>query len=456
MIKSVLRYSFILILSFFFSLALNAQKYENGLIDKTVAIVGNEMIMLSQLESEVQMMQIQGYSSDRNLRCEILENMMVSKIFLTQARLDSLNVNHDMVESSLNDRMNNVVTQLGGEKAAEDYFGKSLYKLRQEWREIFTEQSLTQEMQRKVSSSSEELTPKQVEHFYNKTPKEDLPVISTQYQLSQIVLYPDQEKAKIAVKERLLEFRERILNGEKFSMLASFYSEDPGSAVKGGEMGMASKSLFVPAFSDAAMSLKVGQVSPIVETEYGFHIIQLIEREGDMFNARHILLKPKYTEQDKQKAFKTLDSLKSAISSDSISFFLAARFFSQDPFTRTNGGLMSDENTGSSFFEKDQLKPSDYAAIKNLKVGEISAPFESVNNEGRGGNTIYKIIKIEKILPSHVATFKDDFNVLQNVANEKQSIDAINKFVSEKQKTTYIVIDPLFHGCDFEREGWIK
>lgn len=455
-IKSVLRYPLILVLTLFLSIAVNAQKYENGLIDKTVALVGNEMIMLSQLESEVQMMQFQGYSSDKNLRCEILENMMVSKLFLTQARLDSLAVNQDMVESSLNDRMSNVLTQLGGEKAAEEYFGKSLYKLRQEWREILTEQSLTQDMQRKVSSAIPELTPKQVEVFYKKASKDSLPIISTQYQLRQIVLYPDQEKAKMEVKERLLEFRERILNGEKFSMLASFYSEDPGSAIKGGELGMASKSLFWPVFSDAAMSLKVGQVSPIVETPDGFHIIQLIERNGDMFNARHILLKPKYTIEDKSKAFKTLDSLKRNILSDSISFFMAARIYSQDPFTRTNGGMMSDQYTGASLFEKDQLKPSDYAAIKNLEVGDISEPFESTDNEGRSGNTLYKIVKLEKIIPSHVATFEEDFNTLTNVANEKQSSKAIDKFISEKQKVTYIVIDPLFKGCNFDRDGWIK
>jgi peptidyl-prolyl cis-trans isomerase SurA len=301
-----------------------------------------------------------------------------------------------------------------------------------------------------------ELTPLQIKEFYEKTSKDSLPIISTQYQLSQIVKYPDTERAKVQVKEQLLEFRERILKGESFSMLATFYSEDPGSATKGGELGMASKTIFWPAFSDAAMALKEGQVSPIVETPDGFHIIQMIKKEGDMFNARHILIKPKYTIDDRTKAFKTLDSIKTAIVTDSISFFLAARIHSQDQYSRTNGGLMADQNTGSTLFEKDQLKPADYAVLKDMKVGDISAPFESLDNEGRSGNTIYKIIKLDKIIPSHVATFDDDFSILQNVANSAQAQKAIDKFLKDKIKTTYIVVDPLFHNCDFEREGWIK
>lgn len=432
------------------------QKYQNGLIDKTVAVVGNEMILLSQIEQEVEMLQFQGHYSDKNLRCQVLEQMLMSKIFYAQAKLDSLVANQGMVEANLDSRMNNVLTQLGGEAKTEEYFGKTLFELREDWRDIITEQSLTQEMQSKVQSSAVEMTPKEIKAFYEKTPKDSLPIISTQYLLSQIVMYPDRERAKVEVREQLLGFRERILKGENFAMLARFYSEDPGSANKGGELGMASKAIFWPAFSDAAMALKEGQVSPIVETPDGFHLIQMIKKDGDMFNARHILIKPKYTVEDRTKAFKTLDSIKTAILSDSITFFTAARIYSEDPYTRTNGGVMADQNTGATMFEKDQLKPSDYAVLKDIKVGDISDPFESTDNEGRNGNTIYKIVKLDKIIPSHVATFEDDFSVMQNVANGVQAKRAIDNFLDEKIKSTYIVIDPLFHNCDFERKGWIK
>ena len=435
--------------------SLNAQKYD-GLIDKTVALVGNSMILLSQVESEVNMMEFQGYISDRNLRCEVLENMMVSKLFYTQAQMDSLAVNPDMVDASLNDRINTILSRLGGEEEMEKYFGKPMHKLRQEWRETFVEQNLAQEMQQEVAGKVTEVTPKEVAQFYRRTPKDSLPVIPTQYQYSQIVLYPNVDRAKLAVRERLLEFRQRILEGEKFSLLATLYSEDPGSAMRGGELGMASKDVFWPAFSDAAMSLKEGQVSPIVETPDGFHLIQLIAKDGNMFNARHILLKLRYTAEDRDSAFIRLDSIRTVVMADSIDFQQAARIYSQDSKSRTNGGLVADAMTGAPFFDVDHLKPADYNVLKDMKEGEVSEPFESVDDEGRSGNTVYKIIRLEKIRPSHTATIDEDFNVLLDIATSQKKISAIEDFIKEKQATTYIVIDPLFQKCDFRREGWVK
>ena len=431
----------------------SAQKY-NGVIDKSIAVVGNEMIMLSQLEEEVQMMRASGMKSDRNLRCELLEAMMVSKLFLMQARLDSLTINNDMVETEMRNRVDQIRTQLGGDDEVEKYFGKPMYKLRQEWKESLQEQSLTQQMQGKIAGDIPELTPYDVEKYIESCDKEDLPVVPDKYQLSQICIYPDREAANLAVKERLLAIRERIINGEKFSTLARIYSQDPGSARRGGELGMASKSIFWTPFSDAAMSLKPGIVSQIIETPDGFHIIEVLEKKGDMFNARHILLKPEYTAEDRSTAFHTLDSLRTELLADNISFDLAARFYSEDPATRTNGGQMSDPNTGSSYFEIDQLKPQDYYAIRELKEGEISEPVESLDNEGRNGNTVYKIIKVDKILPSHTATFNNDYDLLLSQAKQAASSKAIDKFINSKIASTYIIIDPLFKDCAFDRDGW--
>lgn len=436
------------------SVSMLGQKYTGGLIDKSVAVVGNEMITLSQIESDVRMMMAQGMSSDRNARCELLENMMISKLFLMQARVDSLKVNKDMVEGNLSSRMDMLKTNMGGEKEVEEYFGKPVYKLRQEWRKQLEEQSLTQQMQANVASDIPELTPYDVQQYIERTDPEDLPVIPVKYQLKQICMYPDRNAANIAVKERLLAIRERIINGEKFSTLARIYSQDPGSARKGGELGMASKSIFWPVFSDAAMALKPGTVSQIVETPDGFHIIEVLEKKGDMFNARHILLKPEYTTHDREHAFHILDSLKTQIDSGNVSFELAARFYSEDLPTRTNGGQMADPNTGSSYFEIDQLKPQDYNAIKDLKEGEVSNPVESLDNEGRNGNTIYKIIKVEKILPAHTATFTNDYSRLLEDAKQELSMKSIDKFIEEKIESTYIVIDPLFKDCVFDKEGW--
>lgn len=432
----------------------SAQKYPDGIIDKTIAVIGNEKITIAELEEEIQMMQAYGMGSDKNARCEALEDMMVAKLFLMQARVDSLTINNDMVETELRNRLDNVKTSLGGEEGVEEYFGKPIYKLRQEWREALQDQSLTQQMQSKISSNIPELTPYDVRNYVDSIDKDDLPMVPIKYQLSQICVYPDRDAANLAVKERLLAIRERIINGEKFSTLARLYSQDPGSSRKGGELGMASKSIFWPVFSDAAMSLKIGVVSQIVETPDGFHIIEVLEKKGDMFNARHILMKPEYTSVDREKGFKMLDSLKTELLNEAVTFELAARFYSEDPATRTNGGQMSDPNSGSSYFEIDQLKPQDYEAIKNLKVGEISAPIESLDNEGRSGNVVYKIIKVDKILPAHTATFQNDYDLLLQQAKSQMSMDAINKFINSKIKTTYIVIDPLFSDCQFDREGW--
>ncbi len=438
-----------------FAIEVSAQKYPDGIIDKTVAVVGNEMIMISQLEEEVQMMRAYGMMSDKTGRCEILEQMMASKLFLMQARLDSLAVNNDMVEGELRNRIDNVRTQLGGDDEVEKYFGKPLYKLRQEWREAITDQTLTQQMQQEISSKIPELTPYDVQQYVDATDKEDLPLVPVKYQLSQICIYPDREAANLAVKERLLAIRERIINGEKFSTLARIYSQDPGSARKGGELGMASKSIFWPAFSDAAMALKPGVVSQIVETPDGFHIIEVLEKKGDMFNARHILLKPEYTTEDRENGFRILDSLKTELGNKALTFELAARFYSEDPATRTNGGQMADPMTGSSYFEIDQLKPQDYAAIKTLKEGELSEPFESLDNEGRSGNTVYKMLRVDKIIPAHTATFNNDYNMLLEQAKQKKSMEAIDNFIDSKIKETYIVIDPIFKDCNFEREEWL-
>ncbi|MBQ9652866.1 MAG: peptidylprolyl isomerase [Bacteroidales bacterium] len=441
------------------SVTLSAQKY-NGIIDKTVATVGGETILLSDLESEVQQRRAYGMGSDRDARCEVLEAMMESKIFLMKARIDSLTVNSDMVEGNMTQRIDWFRTQLGGDEEMEKYFGKPLYKLRQEWKKALEEQSLTEQERFQVADKIPEVTPYDVKTYMDTTAKEDLPVVPQKYQLSQICIYPDREAAAVAVKEKLLSLRERIMNGERFATLARIYSEDPGSARRGGELGMASKSIFWPAFSDAAMALRPGVISQIVETPDGFHIIEVLEKKGDMFNARHILLKPQYTADDREKAFSRLDSLKTKIQEKEITFEMAARFFSEDPASRTNGGQMADPATGSSYFDIDQMKPADYAAIKDLKEGEISEPVESLDNEGyqqgRSGNLVYKIIRVDKIIPAHTATFEKDYTqILDKVTNAKQ-IEAIDAFLEDKIKETYIVIDPMFRECEFSREAWNK
>ena len=439
--------------------AAGAQKY-SGLADKTVAIIGGEFVMLSDIEQEVRMMRARGYASDKAMRCDILEQILANKLILSQARVDSLVVNYESVNANLNDRISSLLTDLGGEEAVEEYFGKSVNRLREDWRKQLEEMSLTQQEQSEIAKGIPEVTPYDVKQYMDTTSKANLPMIPAQYQMSQICIYPDREAAKMAAKEKLLEIRERIVSGEKFTTLARLYSQDPSNARTGGDLGMANKSSFWTSFSDAAMALKPGMVSNIVETPDGFHIIEMISKKGDMFHARHILIKPEYTSEDMEKAYAKLDSLKTEILAGNISFEQAARRFSEDPSTRTNGGQMADPNSGSSYFEVDQMKPADYKAIASLKEGEISEPFTSTDNEGRGaftidgGNLVYKIIRLDKTIPAHTANFDKDYDVLYKTVVVGKQNAAIDDFIARKNKESYIVIDPTFEDCEFSREGW--
>ncbi|MGM9788000.1 MAG: peptidylprolyl isomerase [Candidatus Cryptobacteroides sp.] len=439
--------------------AAGAQKY-SGLADKTVAVIGGEFVMLSDIEQEVRMMRARGYASDKAMRCDILEQILANKLILSQARVDSLVVNYESVNANLNDRISSLLTDLGGEEAVEEYFGKSVNRLREDWRKQLEEMSLTQQEQAEIAKGIPEVTPYDVKQYMDTTNAAKLPLIPAQYQMSQICIYPDREAAKLAAKEKLLEIRERIVAGEKFSTLARLYSQDPSNARTGGDLGMANKSSFWTSFSDAAMALKPGMVSNIVETPDGFHIIEMISKKGDMFHARHILIKPEYTSEDMEKAYAKLDSLKAEILAGNITFEQAARKYSEDPSTRTNGGQMADPNSGSSYFEVDQMKPADYKAIASLKEGEISEPFTSTDNEGRGaftidgGNLVYKIIRLDKTIPAHTATFDKDYDVLYKTVVVGKQNAAIDDFISRKIKETYIVIDPMFGDCEFSREGW--
>ncbi len=432
------------------ALPLSAQ---DGLIDKVVAVVGGEMILNSDVESEVMMMRVQGVVSDKNLRCEVFENLLLQKLLLAQARIDSLKADDGMVDEQIERRVRMILAQLGGEKAAEDYFKKPMFKLKQDWREPMREQILTQLMQQQLMKDAP-ISPSDVSRFYKKTNKDSLPIIPDQYVIRQIVITPSATDARFEVREQLLSLRERILNGEKFNTLAVLYSEDDASARRGGELGLMSAQDFVPAFADAAISLKPGQVSQIVETEYGFHIVQLISKEGnDMFNARHILLKPKYDADQRQNAFTKLDSIADLVRKDSLTFDKAAIYYSMDAKTNLNGGLVVNEQTMTPRFEKDQLNPIDYNVLRNMKPGDISHPFEAADNKG---NTQYKIIKLDVLIPSHTANLEEDYSVIQTEAKQARQMENFEKWIARQQAATYLRIDPLFSNCEFQRKGWIK
>ncbi|MDR1553631.1 MAG: peptidylprolyl isomerase [Prevotellaceae bacterium] len=428
------------------------EKKEKTVIDKVIAVIGNEAVLLSDIEMDIYQRKMYGMLSEENLFCRVLEDMLQSKLLIAQAKIDSLTVTQSAIQSSVDDKINEHISRLGSEKALEDQFKKPVSKIREMLYEQVENQSLIEQMRSKIVSGIE-ITPADVKRFYEAIPQDSMPVIPEQYAFQQITVYPPTADANFEVRERLLELRERIIKGEKFSTLAILYSQDPESAKRGGELGLSPAANYVVSFRNAALSLKPGQVSHIVETEYGFHIIQMIEKQGkDLINVRHILLKPIYSSNDQRQAFSRLDSIKNMITSDSITFEQAALFFSQDEKTRMNGGLVANTQTLSPRFDKDQLG-SNYFVLRDLKTGQISDPFKSTDDNGR---EVYKIVKLKEVIPSHKANLKDDFPVIKNMVEGQKQMEKIIKWLAKKQEETYIRIDDDYKNCKFESQNWIK
>jgi len=427
--------------------------FSQEVIDKVIAVVGGDMILSSDIDQEVMRLKMQGGLPDGDVKCQIFEQILIQKLLLHQSKIDSIVVNDGAVEGEIDRRLQYFVNQIGSEKALENYFHKTIYEIKADLREVIKEQQLTQQMRQKVVEKIT-VTPSEIKSFYKTIPTDSLPLIPTQYVLREIAIYPPSSaEAKFRVKEKLLDIRSRILKGERFSMLAMAYSEDLASAKKGGELGFRSRDELVKSFADAAFNLADGQVSQIVESEYGFHIIQMIEKRNNQVNVRHILLKPQFTSDMLVEAQNKLDSIAGLIKADSLTFEKACSIYSEDKKSRMNGGLVVNPTNNTKYFEKEQLQPSDYYIIKDLKKNEVSASFESRDEKA---NVIFKIIRIEDIIPSHKANLKDDYNIIQVMTKQYNEQDLFMKWIKEKQKTTYIKIDPEYKRCKFQSEGWIK
>lgn len=439
-----------LLLSFFTLVRIS---YSQDVIDKVIAVVGSDMILNSDIEQEVMRLKMQGNLPEGDYKCQLLEQLLIQKLLLYQSKVDSLQPNEAAIENEVNRRLKYFTNQIGSEKALENYFHKPIYEIKNDLREVIHDQQLTQQMRQKVIEKNT-VTPSAVKSFYKSIPTDSLPVIPEMYELQQITIYPPSSaQAKFRVKERLLELRSRILKGERFSSLAMAYSEDLGSAKKGGELGFRSREELVKSFADVAFNLAEGQVSQIVESEYGFHIIQMIEKQTNQVNVRHILLKPQFTSDMLVEAKNRLDSISNLIKLDSITFEMACLKFSEDKKSKMNGGLVVNTDNNTKYFQKEQLQPSDYYVIKRLKEGEISETFESRDEHA---NVIFKVVKVKRIVPTHKANLTDDYDVIQKMTMQSKENEIFMKWVGDKQRITYIKIEPEFKHCKFMSEGWFK
>jgi len=427
---------------------------QQEIVDQVVAVVGNNIVLQSDVENQVLQIRSQGSLTPRNqLRCEVLEDLLAQKLLLNQAQIDSIEVSPSQVEMDLDRRLQMFISQVGSAENLEEYYNKSILEIKDDFRELVRDQLLTREMQRQIAGELT-ITPSEVKTFYNSIPPDSLPLINSQIAISQIVKNPPyREQTKFEVREKLLNLRKRIIEGESFATLAVLYSEDASTAPKGGEVGFRNRSDFVPEFADVAFSLKQNTVSPIVETEYGFHIIQLIARRGDQINVRHILMRPKIQPEEILEAMNFLDSLAELVRKDSLSFEMAARFFSEDELSSVNGGVVINPITGDTKFEMEHLHPSVVQVIREMKIGEISEPFQSIDESG---NTVFKIVKIKSRSNPHQANLKEDYAILHEMAKAEKQQEEFMNWIMDKQKTTYIKVNPPFRTCSFASDGWLK
>jgi len=426
------------------------------IVESIAAVVGNEVVYLSEIEGQVVQLKAERDPTPVDeLRCRVFEDQLIQKLFLDQARIDSIEVSPENVESDLNSRLTEYIRRAGSEQALETYFNKSMAEIRKDLREMLTNQYIVQETQATIAQDIT-VTPEEVRRYYNTIPKDSLPLVPRKVQLSIITVEPpDMESSKAEVRQRLLELRSRIINGESFSTLAVLYSEDPGTAPKGGELGFMMRGELAKPYAEAAWSLKQDVVSKIVETEFGFHIIQLIERKGDMVNSRHILMKPKLSVEQTEWAILKLDTIAGIIRSDSLTFERAALRYSADKATRANGGKMVSENPSErvNWLTLDELPREINLVVRDMKLGEISEPFRTTDPRG---NYIYCIVKLDDEIAPHRVNMKDDYNFLSDAAlNDKQG-KIYNEWIAEKIKRTYIRISDDFRDCRFHYSGWFE
>lgn len=425
------------------------------LVESVAAITGNEVIYLSDIENGVlDMRRGNPRTPVDQIRCNVFQELLIAKLFVDQARIDSIQVTDDMVEGDLNMQINEAIRTAGSEKALEEYFKKSMVEIRRDIRKALTEQQVVSEVQNSITAGLA-ITPNDVKRFFNGIPKDSLPVIPARVQISIIQLDPpNNEENKAEARQKLLDIRSQILAGKSFSMLAVLNSDD-GSGINGGEVGYKLRGELEKPYADAAWSLSKNTVSKIVESKYGFHIIQLIDRKGDLVNTRHILIRPKVKSQDSEKALARLDSLTRLIRKDSLKFEDAAMRFSSHLDSRINGGKFVSTNPSdrSNWFSLDELNKEMYGNVRDLNLGEISAPFQTTDEIS---NIVFRVVRLDDEIPAHRANLKDDYQFFYNAAMMSERQSSYQKWIREKIETTYIKISDEFKSCKFLEAGWLK
>ncbi len=427
---------------------------QGEVVDEVIAIVGSNIVLRSDIEAQyIQFRMQQGGAAggESTVKCNIMESMLRQKLLLSQGELDSVEVSEMQVESEMDRRLRYYIKQFGSQEKLEEFYQQSIFEIKDEFRGLIKQQMMMETVQNSITLDVT-VTPSEVRSFYKDIPKDSLPLINSEVELVQIVKKPPiNPEERERIRNKLLELRKRVLDGESFATLAILYSEDPGSAKNGGELGFVGRGELYPEFEAVAFNLKEGEVSNILETEAGFHIIQMIERRGDYINVRHILLQPKVSPLDLMKAKNELDSIADLIEEGKYTFEESVAEFSDDP-SKNNGGLLVNPNTGTSVFEADELDPKVFFVIDKLEVGEISTPVPFKTDDNKDA---YRILYLKKRTEPHKANLKDDYDKIQMWALEQKKQQVIQDWVAVKIDKTFIKINDSYKDCEFANK-WFK
>jgi peptidyl-prolyl cis-trans isomerase SurA len=429
-------------------LYLKAEAQQKQVIDQVAAVVGKNVILQSDIENQYIQYRLQrGISgSAETIRCRILEDLLFQKLMLNQAEIDSVEVTDVQIDQEMERRLRYFINELGSQEKLEAYYNKSINEIKSELRRLVKDQMLVQQVQNGIMNEVE-VTPSEIKNYYRTMPADSIPMINTEYEIAQIVKKPPISiDEKLKVKERLFELRKRILNGERFSTLAVLYSEDPGSARKGGELGFYGRGELYPEFEAVAFNLKDGEISEIVETEAGFHIIQMIERRGEYVNVRHILLMAKVSPYALEKAKNELDTIAMQIRNGDITFEEAVEKYSNDE-NKGKDGMLINPYTGSTLFDAESLDQQVSFVIDKLQVGELSDPVPMVTEDGKDA---YRLLMLKRKTTPHKANLRDDYNRIQEWALQKKKQEAVDKWIRDKSNSAYVRINENFTDCTFD------
>ena len=428
---------------------------QNNIIDEVVWVVGDQAILKSDVEAERIRAQYEGQKWDGDPYCVIPEQMAIQKLYMHQAAIDSIEVSDSEVMQRVEQQMSWYVQQIGSKEKMEEYFNKNSAQIREQLQETVRDGMIVQQMQQKLVGDIK-LTPADVRRYFKNIPQDSLPYVPTQVEVQIITSAPKIPQEEIdRVKDELRDFTERVNSGTaQFSTLARFYSEDEASARQGGELGFMGRGELVPEFANVAFNLTdPKKISKIVESEFGFHIIQLIEKRGDRVNVRHILKKPRVSETDLTAGLQHLDSIANDIRRERFTFDDAATVLSSDKDTRSNHGLLPNQKNGTSRFEMQDLPQEIAKVIDKMKVGEISDAFTMINSKGK---EVCVIAKLKNRIEGHKATMTEDYQALKDIVMEKRRAEKLDKWIREKQRTTYVRINPDWQFDTFKYPGWIK